>query len=158
MEMKIIKVKYIALLAIIIGFTACNEPEDVLPESEMVEMVEPIALTSGSANFSTYVALGNSLTAGFTDNALFKAGQENSFPSKLAAKFAVVGGGAFSQPLTNDNIGGLLAGGTQRADPVGGAVRRLCQWRTDHVRPVHQLGREQMAAHVRPCLSDAPRV
>ncbi len=111
--MKIMKVKYIALLAVLIGFTACNDPEDVIMESEMVEMAEPVVLTSGSADFSTYVALGNSLTAGFTDNALFKAGQENSFPNQLAAKFALAGGGAFSQPLTNDNIGGLLAGGTQ---------------------------------------------
>lgn len=114
MKMKIMKTHYIALLAVFIGFTACNDPEDVLPESEMMEeMLEPIALMSGSADFSTYVALGNSLTAGFTDNALFKAGQENSFPSKLAARFALAGGGEFSQPLTNDNIGGLLAGGVQ---------------------------------------------
>lgn len=111
--MKIMKAKYITLLAVLIGFTACNDPEDVLPESAMVEMVEPIALTSGSANFSTYVSLGNSLTAGFTDNALFMAGQQNSFPNMLSAKFALAGGGTFSQPLTNDNIGGLLVGGNQ---------------------------------------------
>lgn len=59
------------------------------------------------------VSLGNSLTAGFTDNALFIAGQENSIPNLLAAKFALAGGGEFTQPLMNDNIGGLLAGGTR---------------------------------------------
>ncbi|WP_273568341.1 G-D-S-L family lipolytic protein [Maribacter halichondriae] len=107
------KMKYIALLAVFIGFTACNDPEDVIPERMMVEMEEPIRLTSGSADFSTYVALGNSLTAGFTDNALFVAGQQNSFPNMLSTKFAIAGGGAFSIPFTNDNIGGLLAGGTQ---------------------------------------------
>lgn len=111
--MKIMKVKYIALLAVLIVFTACNDPEDVVPASQMVEMGEPIALTSGSADFTTYVALGNSLTAGLTDGALFIAGQENSFPNRLATKFAIFGGGSFSQPLTNDNIGGLLVGGTQ---------------------------------------------
>ena len=42
----------------------------------------------------------------------------------------------------------LLAVGTQRADPVGSAVRRLRQRRADHDRPVHQLGRIEMAAHV----------
>ena len=112
--MKIKHIKYLAFLTVLIGFMACNEPEDVLPEDEMEEMVEtPPQLTAGSADFSTYVAIGNSLTAGFTDNALFKAGQENSMPNLLAAKFALVGGGSFSQPLTNDNIGGLLAGGAQ---------------------------------------------
>jgi 2-oxoglutarate dehydrogenase E1 component len=34
----------------------------------------------------------------------------------------------------------LFAGRTQRAGDVGGAVRRLCQWRADHVRPVHLSG------------------
>lgn len=107
------RLKYIALLALFMAFTACNDPEDVIPEEELVVIVDPVALTAGSADFSTYVSLGNSLTAGFTDNALFKAGQQNSFPNILAAKFALAGGGAFSQPLTNDNIGGLLAGGAQ---------------------------------------------
>jgi len=111
--MKIMKVKYIVLLTAFLAFVSCNEPEDVLPESAIEEMVEPIALTSGSANFSTFVSLGNSLTAGFTDNALFMAGQQNSFPNMLSAKFALAGGGTFSQPLTNDNIGGLLIGGNQ---------------------------------------------
>ena len=111
--MKIMNIKHIAFLAVLIGFNACNEPEDVLPEDEMEVSVEKPELTAGSANFSTYVSVGNSLTAGYTDNALFKAGQENSMPNILATKFALVGGGSFSQPLTNDNIGGLLAGGAQ---------------------------------------------
>ena len=119
--MKIVQVKYISLLVVLIGFTACNDPEDVLPASQMVEVVEPVALTSGSADFSTYVALGGSLTAGLTDGALFIAGQENSFPNRLATKFTAAGGGSFAQPLTNDNIGGLLAGGTQ----IPGANPRL---------------------------------
>ena len=57
------------------------------------------------------MTLGNSLTAGYTDNALFIAGQQTSFPNILSQKFALVGGGNFSQPLMNDNIGGFLFGG-----------------------------------------------
>ena len=46
----------------------------------------------------------------------------------------------------------------ERADAVGGAVRRLRQWRPGPVRPVHLLGRAQMAAHVRPGLPAAARL
>ncbi|CAM3452247.1 G-D-S-L family lipolytic protein [Zobellia roscoffensis] len=104
--------KYIYISLGILALTACNDPEDVDLEPEVVAEAL-VELNAGSADFSTYVSLGNSLTAGFTDNALFIAGQENSMPNLLSTKFALVGGGAFSQPLMNDNIGGLLAGGTQ---------------------------------------------
>lgn len=42
---------------------------------------------------------------------MFQAGQINSFPNLLAQKFSLVGGGEFTQPLTDNNIGGLLFGG-----------------------------------------------
>src|SRR5690606_33662177 len=69
--------------------------------------------TSGEANFSNFVAVGNSLTAGYADNALYITGQQNSFPNILAQQFALVGGGAFTQPLMADNAGGLLLNGNQ---------------------------------------------
>ncbi|MGS2725525.1 G-D-S-L family lipolytic protein [Psychroserpens sp. BH13MA-6] len=108
-------IKYIVLSAILIGFTACNDEEDFDMTEEAVVLPE---LTAGSADFSNYVSLGNSLTAGFTDNALFIASQENSFPKILSEKFALVGGGSFTQPLTNDNIGGLILGGNVVVNPV----------------------------------------
>ena len=46
----------------------------------------------------------------------------------------------------------LFAGRAECADPVGGAVRRLRQRRASGVRPVHLVGRAQVAAHVRPRL------
>lgn len=56
--------------------------------------------TSGNADFETYVALGNSLTAGFTDGALYLEGQQSSYPAILAQQFALVGGDqSFTQPL-----------------------------------------------------------
>ncbi|MFD1614566.1 G-D-S-L family lipolytic protein [Gelatiniphilus marinus] len=107
--------KYIWLLLILIGFSSCNEPEDILKgtNAEPEVIVEPPALSSGTADFSNYVALGASFTAGFTDSALFKAAQENSFPNILAQQFSKAGGGIFSQPLMNDNIGGIAVGGAQ---------------------------------------------
>jgi len=90
----------------LIGILSCEETESPIPE----EVALP-ELTSGTADFSNYVSVGASFTAGFTDGALFKASQENSFPNILSQQFAKVGGETFTQPLMNDNIGGLLIGG-----------------------------------------------
>src|SRR5690606_17265094 len=67
--------------------------------------------SAGEADFSNYIALGNSLTAGYADDALYLQGQENSYPNIMAMQFAHAGGGDFVQPLVDDNTGGLLAGG-----------------------------------------------
>ena len=77
--------------------------------------------TRGSADFSTFVALGDSLTAGFADSALYRMGQESSYPAIVARQLAMVGGGAFPQPLVNDNAGGLLLGG----NPIPTVSNRL---------------------------------
>lgn len=102
------KTKYILLLLFVIGLLSCSEDQNILPK----EVVLP-ELTTGTADFSNYVAIGASFTAGFTDNALFKASQENSFPNILSQQFTKVGGGTFTQPLTSDNYGGLAAGGSR---------------------------------------------
>ncbi len=115
--------KYIFLASSLLFFTNCNDPEDVDLNPFIDEVVVP-ELTAGSADFSTYISLGNSLTAGVTDGSLFKASQENSFPNILSQKFAMVGGGNFTQPLINDNFGGLVAGGNRIVAPrvvFGGA-------------------------------------
>ncbi|MDI9256283.1 MULTISPECIES: G-D-S-L family lipolytic protein [Flavobacterium] len=90
-----------------IAMVSCTQDEIDYsnPEPEVI-------VSAGDADFSKYVALGNSLTAGFSDGALFIAGQNNAYPKLLADQFATVGGGAFNMPLMNDNNGGLLLGGT----------------------------------------------
>jgi hypothetical protein len=110
--------KYIWLFITLLGFTACNDVEDVLKDNNIDTSTEivPEDLTAGSADFSTFVALGSAVTAGFTDGALFIAGQENSIPNILSQKFALLGGGSFNQPLMRDNIGGLLFGGSPMLD------------------------------------------
>ncbi|MHA7056659.1 SGNH/GDSL hydrolase family protein [Aquimarina sp. M1] len=109
------QLKYITLSLLAIGFISCeNDTLEDLRSRGQEEPVELEAFTQGSADFSTYVSLGNSLTAGFADGALYKISQENSTPAILAQQFAALAnGGAFTQPLMNDNIGGLLAGGNQ---------------------------------------------
>jgi len=109
--------KYIWLLFILLGLTACNDVEDILEENN-VEIPTDEALpelNAGSADFSNYVSLGNSLTSGMTDGALFIAGQENSYPNLLSQQFALAGGGDFTQPWMSDNTGGILLGATQIA-------------------------------------------
>ncbi len=99
--------KYIFIASSLLLFTNCNDPEDVDLNPMEVEEPKP-ALVAGSANFSDYVALGASFTAGYSDGALFKASQENSFPKLLSNQFALAGGGSFTQPLMADNTGAFL--------------------------------------------------
>lgn len=98
-------IKYIAA-AVAIGFVSCE------PEFEN-SVNDAGFFDSGTANLTNYVAVGNSLTAGFADNALYISGQQNSYPNIMAQQFAFTGGGEFTQPLMADNLGGLLLGGTQ---------------------------------------------
>lgn len=100
-------IKYMGILAL--GMVACE------PEFENPVDAED-AYSSGEADFSHYVAIGNSLTAGYADNALYITGQENSYPNILAQQFARAGGGEFTQPLMADNAGGLLLNGNQIAE------------------------------------------
>ncbi|UCD60278.1 MAG: G-D-S-L family lipolytic protein [Flavobacteriaceae bacterium] len=104
------KIKYIWILTCLIGFMACNDREDF----EMIEPeVELPPATPGSADFSNFVALGSSFTAGFTDGALFSVSQNYSLPNILSQQFEIVGGGSITQPLTNDNFGGLALAGNR---------------------------------------------
>lgn len=78
---------------------------------------------AGQADFSRYIAIGNSLTAGFGDNGLYLEGQQTSYPAILGQQFAQVGGGAFAQPLfaaANANGTGYLniTGFTAAGSPV----------------------------------------
>ncbi|QRM88524.1 G-D-S-L family lipolytic protein [Lacinutrix sp. WUR7] len=111
-------IKYALLAAVLVGFTACKSEDDFIDSPEP-EVTLP-ALTAGSADFSNYVAIGASFTAGYTDSGLFIAGQEDSFPNTLAKQFANAGGGVFTQPLMNDNYGGLIAGGSPIISPLTG--------------------------------------
>ena len=91
--------KYLPIAAL--GFVACE------PELEN-QIEDGKVYTAGEADFTNFVAVGNSLTAGFADGALYITGQENSYPNILAQQFALVGGGDFNQPLMLDNLGGMV--------------------------------------------------
>ena len=92
---------YLAVLAAV--FAGC--------EPEFENEVTNASYSAGDADFSSYVALGNSLTAGYMDGTVSRIGQSYSYPNILAQQFALVGGGEFTQPSYADdtnNLGGLL--------------------------------------------------
>lgn len=97
------KNKFIYLSVLVVAGLVSCEPEFENPVSA--------DYSAGDADFSSYVAVGNSLTAGYMDGTMYKSGQANSFPNLLAQQFAQVGGGVFTQPSydedTNDS-GGIL--------------------------------------------------
>ena len=89
--------------------------------------IEAPTVTAGSADFSRYISVGNSLTAGTTDGGVFREGQLTSYPSILATQFALVGGGDFVQPLFTEaqaNGSGYLrlAGFTATGSPITAPV------------------------------------
>lgn len=114
---------YIKFLIPVLALCASCEPE--LENS----ITEDDIYTTGSLDVSTFVSVGNSLTAGYADGALYLSGQQNSFPNIMAGQFALAGGGAFNQPLTEDNYGGLLLDGMQIELPrlalINGAPIRI---------------------------------
>ena len=99
-------IKWLLMASLVI--VSCNSDDEVVVDANSVD---GLPLTAGSADFSKFVALGNSLTAGFSDNALFIASQQGAYPNIMASQFALVGGGEFKTPFMNDNIGGMTLGG-----------------------------------------------
>lgn len=85
--------------ALALMFAACTPSSNVTTPS-----------TSGRANFTNYLAIGCSYTAGFADNSLYVSGQLNSYPQRLFEQFGTItdGQGAlgpFIQPLVTGENG-----------------------------------------------------
>ena len=110
-----LKLKYIWAVLMVVALSSCEQGKYDR------EIEPPVELVSGEADFTRYVALGNSLTAGYADGALFIASQTNAYPNLLSEKMALAGGGEFTTPFMNDNTGGLLLGG----EPFPGQGPRL---------------------------------
>ena len=111
--MKIINIKYLMLSMTLLVLTACIEDDIDSPAYSDVY----VEVTSGSADFSSYVAMGGSITAGVTDGSLFMAGQMNSYPNIMAGVMAQsienTDYAPFTQPYVDDNIGGINVGGQE---------------------------------------------
>ncbi len=65
--------------------------------------------TAGEAVFTNYMAIGNSLTAGYADNSLYATGQINSYPQRLYEQFSLIqvhgARDKFYQPLLHSDMG-----------------------------------------------------
>jgi hypothetical protein len=61
--------------------------------------INTVKPSRANVDFSRYISVGNSLTAGYADGGLYLAGQQNSYPSIMAKQMQAVGGGVFNQPL-----------------------------------------------------------
>jgi hypothetical protein len=76
---------------------------------EQPVVTPPVVVTPsvGSANFTKFVAIGNSLTAGYQAGALFNEGQQNSLPLIMSKQFSLAQGTtlAFNQPDINSEYG-----------------------------------------------------
>ncbi|MCA4899595.1 MAG: hypothetical protein ACK5BJ_14105 [Bacteroidota bacterium] len=75
---------------------------------KLPELPKPNAGKNG-LDLSKMVSVGNSLTAGFMNGALYSAGQANSYPAIIAAQMAQAGGGTFNQATTT-SINGCFNG------------------------------------------------
>lgn len=71
-------------------------------------------VSKGDADFTKFVAIGNSLTAGYADNALNYDAQMVAYPSLMAKQFMQVGGGDFLQPLVPESSVGIGSSGNAR--------------------------------------------
>ena len=61
----------------------------------------------GDIDPTRYVSIGNSITSGFADGALYYQGQLVSFPNLIAQQLKAVGGGNFVQPLMDPSSVGV---------------------------------------------------
>ena len=112
---------HILLAAGLLGLGACKTS------------INTPAPSRGTADFSRYISVGNSLTAGFADGGLYLEGQQNSYPSIIAAQMQKVGGGTFTQPLFSTSqangsgylrLAGFNADGTPKTEQVPPAAVR----------------------------------
>lgn len=104
------KINKFILLVLVAGvtFSSCDGIEGSLVNAELEEnpLPTPTEYSSGSANFSNYIAIGNSLTAGYMDGALYTNGQNNSLASIIASQLVSAGGASeFVQPNINSANG-----------------------------------------------------
>lgn len=89
------KLIYTLCIAISILVWACNPKFDV-PDPD-----------KGSIDATCFVAIGTSMTAGFSDGALYHEGQQNSFANILAEQLKAIGGGEFTTPYVSENSAGI---------------------------------------------------
>ncbi len=82
----------LALLGLGLGLASCQAD------------IDAPAASAGPLDFTSYVAVGNSLTSGYSDGGLYNEAQAASYPAILAQQFGATGKGpaSFVQPAFSD--------------------------------------------------------
>ncbi|WP_430810090.1 MULTISPECIES: SGNH/GDSL hydrolase family protein [unclassified Carboxylicivirga] len=78
---------HLLLMSLALGLWSCEPNVDTFVPSH------------GSADFTKFIAIGDSYTAGYTDGALGRRGQEESFSYILGKQLMYAGSESFNQPL-----------------------------------------------------------
>ncbi len=86
----------IALSLIVSTIVVSCKPKFDVPDPE-----------KGTIDVSNYVALGSSMTAGYSNGALYYDAQQNSYANILAEQFKLIGGGEFKIPNVSQNSIGM---------------------------------------------------
>ncbi|MBX2945662.1 MAG: hypothetical protein KF725_07490 [Cyclobacteriaceae bacterium] len=107
--MKKINSLTLTLLLSLMFLGACEQAVIELtdPEPDLTNISpDPCNGAAGSANFTKFVAIGNSFVAGMQGGALFTDGQNNSLAAIINTQLACAGGTAtFNQPNINATLG-----------------------------------------------------
>ena len=86
--------------------SACSQDVIELEEPTTPSGESCATVVAGSADFSKFIAIGSSYTAGFQAGALFTEGQNNSLPAILNKQFECAGASSeFNQPSINTTNG-----------------------------------------------------
>lgn len=99
--------KYIGLFMAAAMFTACENVVDL-----------PVAPNKGTVDFTKYVAVGNSLTAGYSDGGVYAEAQAVSYPVMIAEAIKEFGGDA---PMLQPIVPGAGSGHRQLTGLVNGS-------------------------------------
>lgn len=125
--------RFIYIASVLVS--ACSQDVIDLQEPEGPQEENCIGVTAGTADFTKFVAIGSSYTAGFQAGALFTEGQDNSLPAILNKQFECAGASTeFNQPSINTTNGYNIF---ISPNPVGNVVlgRMLLQGATPRPTP-----------------------
>ncbi|MCK5788413.1 MAG: hypothetical protein KAH32_05420, partial [Chlamydiia bacterium] len=107
--------RYLVLSALLVGgLYSCKK--DAVRESDQEKPSTEIPTVP--VDYSKYVSIGNSLTAGYADGGLYHDAQSMSFPAILAEK---IGDATFSQPDMSDAGSGYMYYTGDNTSPIGQA-------------------------------------
>jgi len=107
--------------------------------------------SAGSVNFTKYVAIGNSLAAGYADGGLYLEGQKVAYPNLIAEQLKQVGGGEFKSPFFSEAQANgssyITLTGLVNGQPVTAQVTDKLAYRSDspklltkYTDPINNLG------------------